>query len=123
MLYLACPYSHPDAAVREERYHAACRATAAVLRAGVAAYSPVVQSHPLVAHGLPEGWDFWSRFDATFLEVADAMLVLALEGWAQSVGVREELRLAKEMGIPVSFAGPEEVERHAAAYAGRTACR
>ncbi|GIW55540.1 MAG: hypothetical protein KatS3mg082_1944 [Nitrospiraceae bacterium] len=34
MIYLASPYSHPDPAVREERFHAACRAAAALLLAG-----------------------------------------------------------------------------------------
>jgi len=34
MIYLASPYSHPDPAVRAERYRAACRATAALLLAG-----------------------------------------------------------------------------------------
>ncbi len=34
MIYLASPYSHPDVAVREARFHAACRAAAEFMRDG-----------------------------------------------------------------------------------------
>ncbi len=110
MIYLANPYSHADPAIREQRYHAACRATAAFLRAGIAVYAPVVHSHPLVAYGLPIDWRFWSRFDETFLGIAEAVVVLTLDGWRKSVGVREELRLAEEMGIPVYFVDAEDAD-------------
>ena len=107
MLYLASPYSHPDPAVRLQRYEAACRAAATLLHAGPAVYSPIVHSHPLVAHGLPTDWSFWSRFDQPFLEIADGMVVLMLVGWRDSVGVREELRIAEEIGIPVIYLEPD----------------
>lgn len=73
-------------------------------------YAPVVHSHPLVAHGLPIECSFWSRFDQTFLEIADAIVVLALDGWQESIGLREELRLAEEMGIPVSYLEAAEIQ-------------
>ena len=103
MIYLAAPYSHPDPAVRQQRYEMTCHATAALLRTGHTVFSPIVHSHPLVAYGLPTEWSFWSRQDQTFLEIADAVIVLTLHGWRESVGVREEMRLAEAMGIPIAF--------------------
>jgi hypothetical protein len=44
MIYLASPYSHPDRAVREERFRGACRATAALLRSGHAVFSPIAHA-------------------------------------------------------------------------------
>jgi hypothetical protein len=123
MLYLACPYSHPDPAVRDKRHDAACKAAAALLRAGVPVYAPVVHSHNLVRHGLPTDWQFWSRFDPAFLEIADAVVVLALDGWQESIGVREEVRLAEQMSIPVLFARPDEIERLAERYQQKMSCR
>lgn len=107
MIYLASPYSHPDPAVREERYRAACQAAAALLLAGQPVCSPIVHSHPLVAYGVPTGWVFWSRFDRALLARCDEVLVLMLDGWQESVGVQAEIRIARELGKPVRYLAPE----------------
>ena len=107
MIYLASPYSHPDPAIREQRYHAACRATAALLRIGHTVFSPIVHSHPLASLGLPTDWKFWARFDRDHLERCDEVWVLTLDGWRESVGVREEIRIARQLGRPVRRLAPE----------------
>ncbi|HZT79162.1 MAG TPA: DUF1937 family protein [Gemmataceae bacterium] len=107
MIYLASPYSHPDPAVREERFHAACRAAAALLRAGHAVFSPIAHSHALARHGLSEDWKFWEPFDREYLERCDEVVVLMLAGWRESVGVREEVRIARELGKPVRYVAPD----------------
>ena len=56
MIYLASPYSHPDPAIREARFDAACRVTAEQIRAGQPVFAPVVMGHPLVRYGLPGDW-------------------------------------------------------------------
>jgi nucleoside 2-deoxyribosyltransferase len=103
MIYLASPYAHPDASVRESRYRAACLATAKLLRAGLPVFSPIAHSHALVAHGLPIEWLFWQRFDRTYLERSDFVVVLMLEGWKTSVGVQAEIGIARELGKPVFY--------------------
>jgi hypothetical protein len=107
MIYLASPYSHPDPAVREERFHAACRAAAALLRAGHAVFSPIAHSHALARHGLPADWKFGEPFDREYLERCDEVVVLMLAGWRESVGVREEVRIARELGKPVRYLASE----------------
>ncbi|MBX3399531.1 MAG: DUF1937 family protein [Gemmataceae bacterium] len=106
MIYLASPYSHPDPAVREERFRAACRATAALLRAGEVVFSPIVHSHPLVEFELPTAWSFWERIDRAHLKRCDEVAVLMLDGWRESVGVREEIGIARALGKPVRFLDP-----------------
>jgi nucleoside 2-deoxyribosyltransferase len=106
VIYLASPYSHPDPAVRQERFHAACRATAALIRAGNAVFAPVVHSHPLVEHGLPTGWEYWERIDREFIARCDEVVVLMLEGWERSVGTGAETLIARELGKPVRFVSP-----------------
>jgi len=107
MIYLASPYSHPDPAVRAERYRAACRATAALLLAGQPVFSPIAHGHPLVEYGLPADWTFWQRYDRELLARCDEVVVLVLAGWRESVGVREEIRIARELGKPVRYLAPE----------------
>jgi hypothetical protein len=92
-----------------------------LVRAGVQIFAPVVNTHPLVEHGLPIEWSFWSQFDQTFLEICDAVIVLQLEGWEQSVGIQEELRLAEEMGIAIYHLEPGEIEAWTAEFMQLTA--
>lgn len=108
MIYLASPYSHPDPAVREQRYQAACQATAALLRAGELVFSPIVHSHPLVAFDLPTAWGFWESIDRAYLERCDEVVVLMLNGWEASVGVRAEIGIARALGKPVRVLAPED---------------
>jgi nucleoside 2-deoxyribosyltransferase len=108
MIYLASPYSHPVPAVREQRYRAVCRATAALLRAGLVVFSPIAHSHVLVEHGLPTEWAFWERIDREHLERCDEVVVLMLDGWQESAGVQAEIRIGQELGKPVRFLVLEE---------------
>jgi len=103
MIYLASPYSHPDPAVREQRFRQACAAAAALLRAGHAVFSPIAHSHPLVEYGLPTDWSFWERHDREHLARCDEVVVLLLEGWEESHGVQSEINIAQEMGKPIRF--------------------
>jgi hypothetical protein len=103
MIYLASPYSHPDAAIRQRRFEAVCRVAARLLRQGRTVYSPIVYGHALCAYGVPGDWRFWQRHDRPLLEACDEVVVLMLDGWENSVGVHAEIAFAREMGKPVSF--------------------
>lgn len=103
LIYLACPYSHNDLAVRESRFDAANRVAAALMRRGEFVFSPLSHSHPMVDYGLPGGWEFWQRFDRVMLGCCDEVRVLRLPGWEESVGVRAEIAYAKAQGMPVVF--------------------
>lgn len=108
MIYLASPYSHPSPTVREQRFHAVCRMTVALMRRGQVVFAPIVHGHPLVGHGLPTDWPFWERFDREHLRRCDELVVLTLDGWRESVGVTAEIRIAGELGKPVRYLGPED---------------
>jgi nucleoside 2-deoxyribosyltransferase len=107
MIYLASPYSHTDPGVREERFRAACRATAALLRAGEVVFSPIVHSHALVEFALPTAWAFWEFIDRAHLERCDEVVVLMLDGWQESIGVGAEIGIARALGKPVRFLAPD----------------
>jgi hypothetical protein len=62
-----------------------------------------------VEHGLPAEWSFWQRNDREMVARCDDVVVLMLEGWEESVGVREEVRIAREMGKPVRYLARELV--------------
>ena len=103
MIYVCSPYSHDDPAVRQERFDAACRAAAELLRQGRTVFCPVAHSHGICRYGLPLDWRFWERHDRRYLEVCDEVVVLMLDGWQESAGVQAEIAIARELGKPVTF--------------------
>ena len=109
LVYLACPYSHDDPVVRHARFEAANKASAALMRAGVLIFSPISHTHPIAEHDLPKGWDFWGRYDREYLVVCRAMIVLTLEGYATSNGVKAEVSIMREMKKPIFWLRPDEL--------------
>jgi hypothetical protein len=104
MIYLASPYSHPDPAVREQRYAAALLFTAQQLSEGIAIFSPIVYGHQLsIVHSFPTDAKSWASFNDDMLDICDRLWVLKLDGWEQSVGVAEEIRQAKALDLPISY--------------------
>ena len=105
VIYLACPYAHPDEAVREERYTAACRVAAKLIKQGKIVFSPLSHSVALAKIGDINDTDseFWLRQDLAFLPMCSELLVLAMPGWETSVGVIREIEEARKQGIRVKF--------------------
>jgi hypothetical protein len=108
MIYLACPYSHHDESVRDQRFLAACRATAELIREGHTVFAPVLIGHSLANEGLPGDWEFWEPHDREQLEQASAVVVLMLPGWEESVGVQAEIEIARNLGLPIVFMPPSQ---------------
>jgi Domain of unknown function (DUF1937) len=107
MIYLASPYSHHDSLVRQATFGAACRATARLIQAGRTVFSPIVHGHPLVRFGLPTDWAFWQRHDREYLRHCDEVVVLQIDGWQESEGVRAEVELARELGKRITYLDQE----------------
>jgi len=103
IVYLACPYTHPESRVREVRFRSATEFAARLCRAGLVVFSPLSHSHPMTEFGLPRDYAFWQRMCETFVCAAAAMIVLTLDGWEQSVGVEAERRLAEQLGKPIWY--------------------
>lgn len=109
LTYLACPYSHPNPAVREERYRAANEAAVALIRAFKwNVFSPITHSHPMHELGLDGDWRFWEHIDMEYLSVSRRLVVLTMPGWHASVGVRAEHHHALKRRMEIRFMGRPE---------------
>lgn len=107
LIYLASPYSHPDRAVRQARFRIANRVAAELMTRGSLIFSPLSMSVPIAEEaGLPDDWSFWSVFDRALISRCQKMIVIDIEGLAESVGVRAEIAIANELGIPVEYYKP-----------------
>lgn len=107
MHYLASPYSHESEKVRQFRYEANIQALADLLSVGLKVFSPIVHNHPAKTTGRPpQTWQFWMDLDFEIMKHCEAMVVLCIDGWAESAGVKSELRFAHEHGIRTSYMNP-----------------
>jgi len=104
MIYLAGPYSHPDADVRHKRYKALTAKTAELMLEGYVVFSPITHGHAVAeAHDLPTDFDWWSHQCLGMLRHASKLMVLTLEGHSESKGVTAEIEHARTLGIPVEY--------------------
>ena len=102
--YLAVPYSHPAPDVRHARWVAANCETARLSRDGWLVYSPISMGHPIARIGdLPTEFEFWRQHCEWMLSVCDTLVVLALDGWREFVGVTTEIAMATERGIEIIY--------------------
>ena len=110
-IYLACPYSDDLSYVRHKRFTAVSRIAAILVKAGLLVYSPISMTHPMATYGNMDGtWETWEKMDEWMLGLCDELWVLKLDGWAQSIGVKVEVGLAYERGMPVQFFTTKEIE-------------
>lgn len=104
MIYLASPHSHPDPLVREQRYLSALRATQHLLAKKEWAYSPIVHNHVIAQLGdLPNGFEFWQEFDLHMIDLASKVVVLRIDGWEASKGIKAEVEYATSLGKSVEY--------------------
>lgn len=105
MIYVAAPYSSPDATVVAQRMKAFSEVMASMIEQGEYPVSPLL-NHFLterVKTNFPLDWAFWHGYSKTLLEKCDALLVIKLPGWEESSGVQGEIAIATARGIPVRY--------------------
>jgi nucleoside 2-deoxyribosyltransferase len=108
-VYLACAYSHPDPAIREQRVLQADQCAAWLLEQGYNVFSPLSHSHRIAHHmNNHNNSEYWVNLDLDFIDWCDVVAVMKIDGWKESKGIRKELEFAALHGKPVM-----EIERGA----------
>ena len=87
--YLATPYAHKTARIRNLRAKAACRIVGTLMKNNIKVFSPIVHNHQLKVSGLLKHWshDNYMTYDAAFIATAHSLIIGMLPGWEVSVGV------------------------------------
>jgi hypothetical protein len=110
LVYLASPYSHHDPAVMEHRFEVACKVAGALMLRGSTVFAPIAHSHPIgQIIDKPTDHEFWMRQDFAVLQHCAEMVVLMIDGWDRSRGVREEIEFCNTYGIPIRYIFPQDV--------------
>lgn len=115
LLYIAAPFTSKSAGVQKHRANVAQMALDVATTFDALAYSPLNHLHDmmprfsLLSDDVLEERDAASWFYAHglgMLRRCDALVVLTLEGWTESVGVRMEIDAARQLGIPITYVDP-----------------
>lgn len=103
MIYIANPYSHPEAAVRQERYLRVLNYCGRRMMMGETVFSPIVYGHPFALLGLAGiAHTDWISFNERMMLASSELRVLYMPGWQQSKGIKHEVDFANRHGIPVT---------------------
>jgi len=115
LIYLASPYSDPNADIRNTRYQQACKTASILFKKGLFIFSPIAHSHNIAyLGGIHSGFSAWRDFDFKMLEVCSVFCILTLSGWEKSKGIKEELSFANMKGYPIIFS---DIHGNLATYA------
>lgn len=115
LAYVAGPYTarledgSEDHARTAERMRIFCLCVGAMMGLGIKSASPLMM-HLVRQHtALPGDWAYWGDYSMVMLKKCDVMVVLKIEGWEQSTGVKEEMLIAAENDVPIIFVDPAEL--------------
>lgn len=104
MIYLASPYSHPEAEIRQSRYEQVERLAAQYLMKGLTAFSPIVYGHNMaVAYDMGLAANDWWRFNAAILRRCEEVHVVQINGWETSIGIQQEIEFANTLHLPLTY--------------------
>jgi Domain of unknown function (DUF1937) len=110
VIYLACPYTDPDPVIRQARFELATAVAADLIRAGHIVYSPITMTHPidvlLAGASNTLGSEYWVAFDEAFMEMCSEMIIIRLDGWQQSNGIRREIAYFTGRKRPIRYMDP-----------------
>jgi hypothetical protein len=107
MIYLAAPYSHENGEIEHERNKLIDNITMNLVLLGYPIYSPITHGCALVRAAILDDveigtdWEAWQSHCYAMLDKADALWVLAIDGWDKSLGIGQEMDYADKKGIPV----------------------
>jgi hypothetical protein len=122
LIYLACPYSHIDARVRQSRAHTATRVAAVLHDKGFVVYSPITHTAEIELYSMTRhSYEYWLSLDFVFLDKASWLYVLTLDGWGDSVGIQREIdrfhsQMSNKRGI--RFIKPEDYGVKSCSFVG-----
>ena len=111
MLYLACPFTHSEPSIREYRYRMSCIAAAKLMRHGIVVFNPLSHSVPINEFlSDVDSHEFWMSMDLPILQRSTELLILGLEGWTKSRGVRSEMFEAMAYAKPITLIEEADID-------------
>lgn len=81
--------------ITDRRHHEAQEFGMMLTRDGYLLYEPIASSHYKSLHfGGRQDYEYWKKRDRAMVEKCDGVIICNMEGWADSVGVTDEIQYA-----------------------------
>ena len=120
MIYIASPYTSVDVGEMNARFLEACIALSRLSELGVPAFVPIAHSgYAHLHYRATEDRDYWMAIGLDILKICSSVMVLQLDGWKDSVGIKEELKEARELGLPITYVTLGDLDRQVQEYRKR----
>lgn len=111
--YISNPYNGTEEQ-REERAQIAAKVCGQLLKKDVHAWSPIVHNHSMMKtfnqFTLEERRTKILEFDFSLLRASKGMIVLKIDGWKESFGVKAEIELCQKLSIPIKYLDPQHLD-------------
>ena len=105
--FMASPYTAEEEYVMKNRYDKALEALTVLTKQGYVVFSPIVHSHPQAErYGLGRDSITWRKINDVMLTKSDGLIILRLDGWKNSKGIKWEITAAEQLGKPVYYLDP-----------------
>jgi len=106
-IYLASPYSDDDSKIEEQRFEAVCKVAGNLIKEGNLVFFSIAHSHPIAIHNnLPKESGYWQKFNESWIDWCDELVIANLSWWPQSKGIKRECKYAEKMGKKISITLP-----------------
>jgi len=100
-IFVSAPYTGTESQKLYRNHTIACY-IADLMNDGFQAYSPVVFGHAInEISTIPTDYPFWKEHCTGFMKMCTQVHVLMIDGWVESTGVQDEIKIAEDLGIPV----------------------
>ena len=110
--YISNPYNGTEDQ-RESRAQIAARVSGLLLKRGIHAWSPIVHNHAMMKtfqeFSLEERRTLMLDFDFSLLRASRGMIVLEIDGWDKSYGVKAEIELCRQLQLPIKYLSPNQL--------------
>jgi|SRR5579884_288218 len=114
IIYLAAPYTDPNPAVRRERFIKVTEASAYLISQNLKVVSPLTATHPIdlvmIKNGIILDSDYWVDNDLMYMEMCTEMIILQLEGWEKSSGIKREVKFFQDHNLPISYMSYSDIK-------------
>ena len=104
IVFVSPSYTNPYNEVAKEYKQLVSEYVAELNSHGIIAFSPITYGHTLLDFREMSGdWEFWKEFCTAFLEKSDEMIVYQIPDWEHSKGIKEEIKIANELGLNINY--------------------
>jgi hypothetical protein len=112
--YLASPYTSKDKdkgqEIMKHRYLIVDEAGYKLMMKGFHLIEPIASTHHKAQRfNLPPDYAFWKERCKRMVFASDGVIVLKIDGWEESIGVQDEIKIANELGKPVLYIDMDEI--------------